>query len=160
MITATMLDRLCEVAGEPFKWVILLGHYTGLRRGEVHYVLSLKRGIEGDNPTVLIPASKSKNRAVKVIPLNKQAVECIERLSRLDVQFHADYITHRFIKVAETCGYKLRFHDLRHTFISRCRLIASASQTARLVGHKDPRTTELIYTHYDTEVLRKIVDSM
>jgi integrase len=43
----------------------------------------------------------------------------------------------------------LRFHSLRHTYASLCSAVPSISvrQVAEWMGHANPTTTELVYTH-------------
>ncbi len=43
----------------------------------------------------------------------------------------------------------LRFHSLRHTYASLCAAVPSISvrQVAEWMGHANPTTTELVYTH-------------
>jgi integrase len=43
----------------------------------------------------------------------------------------------------------LRFHSLRHTYASLCASVGTISvrQVAEWMGHANPTTTELFYTH-------------
>lgn len=162
IVTPKELATLCDAAGFPFSKVIELGYHTGLRRGEIHYFWKNNwEQIDFKNRTATIPAAVVKNRSSRpILVFNKQAIAAMKALSGVRAYSNADAITRHFTRVCARAGLDFRFHDLRHTFVSRCALFATASQTARLVGHRDPRTTELIYTHYDIETLRKIVDAL
>ncbi len=161
LITPATFKALCAEADEPFVHVIELGYHTGMRRGEIFFLW--RNNFEHVNfktRIALFPAASVKNRIPKPVPLSKKAMKAIEGLKGTRPYVTADGITLAFKRTCKRAGVKLRFHDLRHTFVSRCREFADASITARIVGHKDPRTTELIYTHYGVEKLLEIVDRL
>lgn len=62
---------------------------------------------------------------------------------------HPDRVTRGFIRLTARLGLTgLRYHDLRHTFASVLRKEGADLQTiSELLGHKDQRTTQMIYSH-------------
>lgn len=149
------------------KPLVLLSLNTGLRRGEA---LSLKwRNVELNRALLTLDAADTKNRKVRHIPLNKEALEVLRQWRE---QSHKDalyvfagrsggplvYATRGWAKVLRNAGIsEFRWHDMRHHFASRLVMEGVDLNTVReLLGHGDIKTT-LRYAHLAPEIKAEAV---
>jgi integrase len=66
-------------------------------------------------------------------------------------------ITHAFAKISRKAGLDIRFHDLRHTHVSRLiKLGVDSKHIADRVGHSTISTTMDIYGHLFSESQREV----
>lgn len=78
-----------------------------------------------------------------------------------DRPYHsADGITLSFRRACNRADVRFRFHDFRHTFVSRAMETLPPNIVAVLVGHTTPAVTQNVYTHFGADFLRKAVDSL
>jgi integrase len=142
---------------------------TGARQGEA---LQAKwADIDFQNCVWRVPASNSKSKKVKSIPLNESAVEILSELYR---EKKHDYIffnestgsSYREIasktwgRIRRKAGLPtLRLHDLRHCFGA---MLASAGRSLyeiqMIMGHSDPKIT-MRYSRISPLVLRQASNS-
>ncbi len=141
---------------------------TGLRQQEL---LSLEwNRVNLFRKTILI--QNTKNGKPKTLPLNKFALDVLNRRSKMksiknDLVFfnkngrkiHVSNLRKSFYRVMGKVGIKdFRFHDLRHTFASR---LAQAGvdlyKISKLLGHKDIKMTQR-YSHHCSDSLRDGVE--
>ncbi len=146
------------------KGLILFALHTGLRQEEL---LSLEWSrVSLVRKTILI--TKTKNDKPKTLPLNKIALDIINRRSKVrsiktDYVFlnrdgrkiNAACLRVAFYNVMRKAGIKnFRWHDLRHSHATR---LAQAGvdiyKISKLLGHKDIKTTQR-YAHHCPESLR------
>ena len=122
--------------------------------------------VDLDNAIWRIPASNSKSKKSRAVPLNDSAMWV---LSQLWTKGKHDYLfvneatnkpwvtlTRAWYRLRAKAGIEnLRVHDLRHSFAS---FLANAGQSLlliqQLLGHADPRTT-LRYAHLSGEKLKE-----
>ena len=115
--------------------------------------------VDLDNAAWRIPASNSKSKRVKSVPLNDSAMWVLRQLG---TQCASRYlfpspatgkpfttITRVWYRIRRKAGLpdNVRIHDLRHTYASR--LVSrgrSLYEVQQLLGHADPRTS-LRYAH-------------
>lgn len=93
-------------------WLFMV--WTAVRRGEA-LGLEWERVSLGDRPQALVCGKGDKERMVPLLP---PAVEALGAPGLSGPVFNvgqADYVTHRFHKVAQAAGVKAKLHDLRHT---------------------------------------------
>jgi integrase len=141
---------------------------TGLRQDEL---LSLEWSrVNLLRKTILI--TKTKNDKPKTVPLNKIALDVINRRSKVrsiknnfvffnrnGKKISANNLRVAFYIVMRKAGIKdFRFHDLRHTFATR---LAQAGvdlyKISKLLGHKDIKMTQR-YAHHCPDSLRDGVE--
>ena len=141
---------------------------TGLRQDEL---LSLEWSrVNLLRKTILI--TKTKNDKPKTVPLNKIALDVINRRSKVrsiknnfvffnrnGEKINAHNLRQAFNIVMRKTGIKdFRFHDLRHTFATR---LAQAGvdlyKISKLLGHKDIKMTQR-YAHHCPDSLRDGVE--
>lgn len=159
-------DRLMKVSSPELVRVIQLALHTGMRRGEILSLtwsdVDFKAGI------ITIPATKSKGRRERYIPLTATALKVLQSIprpiNRTALVFSNkegnkwDRLRVLWDIARKEAGLEdFRFHDLRHSFASR--LVMSGVDLAiikELLGHKDYETT-LRYAHLAPERLKRAV---
>jgi integrase len=117
-----------------------------------------------------IPASNSKSKRVRAIPLNASALKVLDALDTED-EFEWLFVNRRrkqpyrnvakaFDRIRRAADLPhLRFHDLRHQFAS---FLVNSGRTLyevqEVLGHRDPRITQR-YAHLSTERLQEAADT-
>lgn len=120
----------------PERWAFIkLALHTGCRAGEL-------KNLRWTEVTDQITLLTTKNKTMRHIPLNTDALAALEVLRSFELE--TGYVCPRqhyrvwFEKAlldANIDGF--RFHDLRHTFASRCTMAGVDIRTlAQLMGHK------------------------
>lgn len=117
-----------------------------------------------------IPATNSKSKRVRAIPLNDHAIEVLDRLGtegKSDHLFINLKTGERLTAVNKVWGRlrvkaglpHLRLHDLRHQFAS---FLVNAGHTIyevqKILGHSDTKVTER-YAHLSLKTLEKASNS-
>lgn len=125
--------------------------------------------IDLENRILKIRVSKT-NAGIRTIPINPKIYPLIkdnlvinqEYFIKGDTTLQLSYSTFkpRFIKLLKELGLQEHtIHDTRHTFATMLNNAnANSTSIVRLIGHSNFSTTENIYTHKDTEELRKAVE--
>ena len=150
-------DLLTRHAKGNLKTDIILGFNTGMRLGEI-CGLSQSDVRLNPNPHVLLTATKS-GRA-RIIPLNATVMDY---LSTTTLKPHDKYnISTRFGKLAKSLGIlDLRFHDLRRSFVSQCRLAnVPLATTQAITGHATPAVLLKTYSVVATDELTEAVNAL
>lgn len=148
---------------------------TGARCGEA--LKATWSQIDEANRVWRVPASNTKARKVRAIPLNDSALQVIRQLRAMNYQSEYMFINKRTI--TETCPGKpyttivktwtnmrakaglphVRIHDLRHQYAS---FLVNAGRTLfevqQILGHSDPSVTQR-YSHLSTKSLSKAANS-
>ncbi len=146
---------------------ILIMIYSGFRIGEL---LELKiENIDLINQTMTggLKTEAGKNRLVpihsKILPLikkryNKEQKYLIVNFKGKQMKYD-NYYREKFIPIMEQLNMNHRPHDCRHTFATLLsNADANATAIKKMIGHESYITTEKIYTHKDTEELRKNIE--
>lgn len=152
----------------------LLAYYTGMRAGEI---AGLRREhVDLPKKQIKLPPTSTKNRQHKIVPLTDQVLNVLKQAVKVapeDSPFVFSSLTkagahkaydyscawQRTLKLAGLSN--LRFHDLRHEFVSRLfeQTNLSDGQIAALSGHTDPRSLWR-YKHLRTELLRPAMEEV
>ena len=138
---------------------------TGARRSE-----GLKaewKDVNLEKRTWRIPATNSKSKKMKTLPLNPGAISVIEQLTSKDTSpylFPSPATGKPFLEITRV-WYRLRrkaglpsnirIHDLRHTFAST--LVSkgrSLFEVQQLLGHADPRMS-MRYAHLSMKAMQE-----
>ncbi|MEW6614018.1 MAG: site-specific integrase [Thermodesulfobacteriota bacterium] len=120
------IERLVKCFGYPYRWIVELAVYSGLRKGNI---IDLRRDwVDGKDMVFRIPKASHKSRKFLEIPYTER-VQTILNDIPLSIDgryFHVADIRKVWYKGLNKAGlYKLndperlrdfRFHDLRHTF--------------------------------------------
>lgn len=149
--------------------MILLSLNTGMRRGEV-FNLSW-RDIDLTDRKLTVIARNSKNGNSRVIPLNEEACNVMERLNSVStgrglVFPNKDGAPFNNVKTAwakllkDAKIYNFRWHDMRHHFASKLRQNRVDLQVLKeLLGHSDIKMT-LCYAHIGESQLKDAVNTL
>ena len=146
--------RVCLVA----LWLIS----TGARLGEALH--SEWHQIDKENRVWRIPASNSKSKRVRLVPLNDSAMDVLSQLGTEERQSHLflsrsgerlTTISKVWERIRKKAGLEfLRIHDLRHQFAS---FLVNASipifTVQEILGHSDPKIT-MRYSHLSSKSLQ------
>ena len=162
--TREQIDRLWELAEDPYYQVVLMLIYNGCRISEF---LDLKKeNVHLEEQYFDVIASKTENGirkvpiADKLLPFYQawyEGSEC-EYLLHTPEQKHFDYRNYYdsyFVPLMDQLGYTQTPHCTRHTCISLL-TEAHVDQTMikKIVGHSGAMTlTEKVYTHLDIKTL-------
>jgi len=175
-ITREEEARLMECADYRLKPIILMALYTGRRMGEI---LGL-RWPQVDLDNQVIKFEDTKENQIVEVPLTNQLTEMLKS-AKIDKLFDSDYVfchhTSDIYKGKRYCNINkwwnqarrdaklvkpfkersVRFHDLRHSFVSRARELGfSDPEVMSLTGHKELDTLRR-YTHPSSERKRMMV---
>jgi integrase len=155
-------------------WFFLVAYYTGMRSGEIAELR--KEWFHREKRCLDLPGKATKNSKAKRIPLTDEAynvlIHALENAepdspyvfaskSREGAYRPYDYGC-AWNRVRKRAGLgDLRFHDLRHEFVSRLfeRTNLSDGQIASLTGHGDPRSLWR-YKHLRAELLRPAIQEV
>ena len=142
-VTEDEYQLIINNASGNLKTAVLLAYSTGMRLGEITALTDPQVRLNAPTPHIYLP--QTKNGSQRIVPLPQP---CVEYLSSIRIApMNADYISTLFRKLTQSLGLKdLRFHDLRRSFVSKCRLAnIPLATTMRLTGHK---TAAVIIRHY------------
>jgi len=161
-LTAEQIKDLINNCSDGIRPIVITAVNTGMRRGEI---LNLKWS-DVDLLNRKITILKTKNKEVRIIPINGLLYQELRRMprngeylfSKEDGRPYGD--PKRAFKSAlkSACIKDFRFHDLRHTFASHLALSGIDIRTIQeLLGHKDIRLT-MRYSHLSPGHLQEAVN--
>lgn len=148
-------------------YIVLILLYTGMRIGELQNLKN--EDIDLENRIIKIKASKIE-AGVRVIPISSKIYDLVKKHVNLEQEYFVkgdttlklSYSTFkpRFQKLLKKLGIQEHtIHDTRHTFATMLNNADANSTTiTKLIGHVNFNTTENIYTHKDTDELRKAIE--
>jgi integrase len=161
--------RLLNAAPKHLKPILVLLTNTGLRRNEL---LSLRwKNVSFATSQLLIPKTNCKRKQMRMVPLNRVALETLRSLPRDHEYVFYNKKTRTYVRDIKTAFHAacekasiegLRLHDLRHTFATRLRDKGESLTTImKLMGHSKYETT-LRYAHIleksQHEAVEKLVE--
>ncbi len=155
-------DEACRLLNGERRLLYLLALHTGLRRGEINALCWGHLHLDGLNPFYALPAKSSKNRKEQPRPLHPELVAELKRQqatggATVDAALfpdgvpsmsviRADFAAAKIPAVDER-GYRLDFHALRTSYITRLqRSGVSPREAMELARHSDMRLTMKVYT--------------
>jgi len=159
-------ERLLAACVPYMRRIVTFALHTGMRRGEI---LGLRwQDVDFRNRVAIIPASRSKSKKDRCIPLNGVAISVLNELPRPLAQEGLIFgntaggqqanIKRYWNKALVAAGIEnFHFHDLRHTYASR--LVTAGVDLAvlrELLGHAD-FTMTLRYAHLHPSRLQEAV---
>lgn len=138
---------------------------TGLVLKNVRFDDSLLRVIGKRDKERIVPMGESAEYwlrkyldEVRPALVKKGKTEQHVFLGRLGEELTRAQVWSRLKQYSEACGVDLKVHTLRHSYATHMlKGGADLRSVQELLGHSDIRTTQ-IYTHLDTEDLRKAYD--
>ena len=166
------LVRLVEVlrtdANRPVCHILMFLLSTGSRLNEA--IQAKWSQVDMENGVWRIPATNSKSKRTRSVPLNDSALWVLEQ-AKLQGEFDCIFanpetgkpfvtITRVWYRIRKQVGIShLRIHDLRHSFAS---LLVSGGRSLyevqQILGHSDPKVT-MRYAHLSTKALQAAASS-
>ena len=166
------LVRLVEVLrsdeNRPVCHILMFLLSTGSRLNET--IQAKWSQVDTENGVWRIPASNSKSKRTRAVPLNDSALWVLEQ-ARMQGDFEHIFanpatgkpfvtITRVWYRIRKSvCIEHLRVHDLRHSFAS---LLVSGGRSLyevqQILGHSDPKVT-MRYAHLSTKALQAAASS-
>jgi integrase len=142
-------EFLDKIKGTRFELQFILLLYTGMRRGEL-----ASAALSSDHDFITVITGKQRlgsgevTRSIPVTPMLRRYINDFDKIvlnapvSTMSAAFHALMPDHHL-------------HELRHTFISRCRECGISREMVGLwVGHTPDDITTEVYTHYSPNYVR------
>ena len=124
-----------------------------VRNGVLHVSRTLHRIylVDGEEKSTGLIMDKPKTRhSDRVIPMSKDLMSIMRPLRHL--------VRDNFYVISNT---PIRFHDLRHSFATRCIESKCDYKTvSALLGHANISTTLDLYVHPDLEQKKKVVEAV
>ena len=161
------IDILWNNVDSKYTYIVLILLYTGMRIGEL---INLKNeDINLQHKCLKVKVSKT-SAGIRIIPISSKIhdlfennmIENQEYFLTGDTTTKLSYSTFkpRFEKLLKTLNIQEHtIHDTRHTFATLLNNAnANQSSISKLCGHSNFSITESVYTHKDTEELRKAVE--
>lgn len=124
---------------------------TGMRRGEIAAI----RPSNVQGRVVVLPDSKSGVK--RTVPLSKRALELLEKV---DYKFGISVamVSRKFKEVCDEIGLvDVRFHDTRHTALTRIAGKVHILDLMRISGHSDTKMLN-VYYNPDPEDIATLLD--
>lgn len=137
--------------------LIILALDTGMRRGELFKLRW--DDVDFQSSSIVVRATHTKTQRERLVPLTTRAsreLRNLRFLSRDELVFPFEDLKRSFTAVRDEVGIPdLRFHDLRHTAITRMvRGGISAAEAGKIAGHSQPTTTYR-YVNTDAEAINR-----
>lgn len=167
LLTDEQFSRLLTVLhthpNKPACQVALFLLSTGARLNEA--LTSTWEQIDLQEKTWRIPATNTKSKKLRAVPLNQSALEVLEKVMPAEktgwvflnphTETHIKNVQNAWRSIRTTAGLPfLRIHDLRHSFAS---LMVNSGRTLyevqHLLGHSTPQVTTR-YAHLSTSTLK------
>lgn len=163
-----LVEALRTDENRPVCHILMFLLSTGSRLNET--IQAKWSQVDTENGVWRIPASNSKSKRTRSVPLNDSALWVLEQ-ARLQGEFEYIFanpatgkpfvtITRVWYRIRKkVCIEHLRVHDLRHSFAS---LLVSGGRSLyevqQILGHSDPKVT-MRYAHLSTKALQAAASS-
>ena len=163
-----LVEALRTDANRPVCHILMFLLSTGSRLNET--IQAKWSQVDTENGVWRIPASNSKSKRTRSVPLNDSALWVLEQ-AKLQGEFECIFanpetgkpfvtITRVWYRIRKQVGItNLRIHDLRHSFAS---LLVSGGRSLyevqQILGHSDPKVT-MRYAHLSTKALQAAASS-
>lgn len=162
VFTDLEIQKLWMNSSLPYVDTILILIYTGMRVGEMLKLTQFDIDLTSQTITGGLKTDAGKNR---IIPIHPKIMPMIEvRLKASGLPFPYSYTAYStaFKSVMSTLEIENKTpHSTRHTFATlMARGGADTKALQKIIGHANYSTTADIYTHLDTEDLKRAMNSI
>jgi integrase len=124
---------------------------TGMRAGEI---CGLTRA---DITSKVATLKQTKNGKPRKVPLSQEALRILALLDDDLFGMTSQRLDGMFRKLRDAGSFEFRFHDTRHTAVTRLAKKLDVMVLAKVIGHSDPRQL-MKYYHPDEESLADLLD--
>lgn len=138
--------------------ILLILLYSGMRVNEL--LKNQKENCNLEERWIYVPESIAKNSSSvryvpihdKILPIlkdfyNRSSSNLITNKDNYNVTYH-NFVSRNFKKINKCFSNEHRFHDTRHTFISKAHEYKLDELTLKkIVGHSPDSITQKVYTH-------------
>ncbi len=167
-------ELLVFVKAPHIKEIIIFGYNTGCRLSEIINLQWSNINLVEKTITIGSKTFQTKSRKQRIIPMQKEVFEQLQKLRpkiveleghyifrslRSGKKFTADYVSRKFKQAVRAANLSedYHFHSLRHSFASNLvRNNVDIYSVRDLLGHSSVAVTQ-IYAHNDLDTLRKAV---
>lgn len=160
------------------KWqvrILLVLLYTGMRVNE--FLKNDLCNVDLENKTIYVPKELAKNRSSirtipiheKILPIVKDFYDTASRYSKDKIAInnngtvitYNNFVSRELPKINELTGTIHRFHDTRHTFVTRAtELNLKEVVLQKIIGHEADNTMRKVYTHISTEEMSSEINKL
>lgn len=162
--TQDEINSLWEHADEWDVQILLILLYSGMRVNEL--LKNLKENVNLEERWIYVPKEIAKNSSsVRYVPIHDKIYDIVrvfyERAKKqlitnpngYNVAYN-NFVSRNLKRINKEMNTDHRFHDTRHTFISRCHEYKVDDLCVKkIVGHTPPSITQKVYTHITNEEL-------
>lgn len=142
--------------------VMLVLLYSGMRVNE--FLKNDLCNIDLDQRTIYVPKELAKNnQSVRIVPIHDKIYPLIERFYNTAIEHdktkiavndngtvitYNNFVSRNLPKINDLTGTVHKFHDTRHTFVTRAKqLKLDELTTQKIIGHKPETIMREVYTH-------------
>lgn len=171
LFTKKEIDALWEHKDEWDYQILLILLYSGMRVNEL--LKNQKCNVNLEKRWIYVPKELAKNASsVRYVPIHDRIFPIVKRfydrspgsLITNDGGYAVSYnnfVSRNLKKINSQIGANHRFHDTRHTFITRCHEQRLDDLTVkRIVGHSPDSVTAKVYTHISPEEMLTEVNKL
>ena len=151
------------------KWqarVLLVLLYTGMRVNE--FLKNDLANFDLEKRTIYIPKELAKNKtSIRIIPIHDKIFPIVRDFYDTATRYHKEkiavndkgtvimynnFVSRELPKINELTGTVHRFHDTRHTFVTRAtELNLKEVVLQKIIGHEADNIMRKVYTHISVE---------
>jgi integrase len=159
-----LLEASRKCNGGDFYYLIATALGTGMRKSELKNLMVSDVNLEKSEINIRNRGQEARTKTGKnrVVDLSDNLVQILSKYNaENDYMFDFTNFRRNWDKTKKISGVKCRFHDLRHTFITRC--LENGIQpvsVADWVGHADLRMIMKIYKHLRRHHLKREINKL
>ena len=133
--------------------------------------------VDLENKTIYVPKELAKNRSsIRTIPIHEKILPIIKDFYDTAARFGKDkiainnngtvitynnFVSRELPKINELTGTIHRFHDTRHTCVTRStELNLKEVVLQKIIGHEADNTMRKVYTHISTEEMSSEINKL
>lgn len=156
------------------KWdiqIILILLYSGMRVNEL--LKNSKSNVDLEKGWIYVPEELAKNKtSIRFVPIHDKIMPFIETFylrakdnlitnsNGYNVTYN-NFVSRNLKQINKLLSEEHRFHDTRHTFISKCHELGIDDLSIkRIVGHTSNSITDNVYTHIEFNKLKESINQL
>lgn len=151
--------------------ILLILLYSGMRVNEL--LKNTKSNVNLDEHWIYVPKELAKNKSsIRYVPIHDKIYPLIKKFydrannnlitsdSGYNVMYN-NFVSRNLKQINAVLGSNHRFHDTRHTFITRCHFAGLDDLIVKkIVGHTPDSITAKVYTHIDLDSMYQEINKL